>query len=181
MRGLTRVLLTGGAWDASLAALSHAQLTGSNLQMLLRFEDRNSMAHSVESRVPFLDHRVVEFALGLEDEFKLGGGVTKRVLREAMRGVLPDRVRERVDKIAFETPESEWMRGNHSAWFRSQLERAVAASNRLVPASTLIHFDAMVAGTRPVTRLPWRAISLGHWMQAFEVASPTRARWRPFA
>jgi len=176
LRGLTRILLTGGAWDAGLAALSHAQLTGSNLQMLLRFEDRNSMAHSVESRVPFLDHRVVEFALGLDDGFKLGGGVTKRVLRQAMNGVLPDRVRERVDKVAFETPESEWMRGDHSAWFRSQLERAVATSNRLVPASILIQFDAMVAGTRPVTRLPWRAISLGHWMQAFEVAAPSRAR-----
>ena len=67
-------------------ALSREQLTRSNLPMLLRFEDRNSMAHSIESRVPFLDHHVVEFALGLPDHYKLGGGVTKRVLRQAMRG-----------------------------------------------------------------------------------------------
>ena len=179
LRELLPTLLAGGSAGVGVAALSYAQLTRSNLQMLLRFEDRNSMAHSVESRVPFLDHRLVEFALGLEDAFKLGGGVTKRVLRQAMHGVLPDRVRDRVDKVAFETPESQWMRGDRSAWFRTQLERAVETSNRLVPASTLIQFDAMAAGTRPLSRLPWRAISLGHWMQAFAVVAPTRARWQP--
>ena len=69
MRGIVRVLLlSSDPQFASVSALSYAQLTYSNLQMMLRCADRSSMAHSVESRVPFLDHRVVEFALGLPDD-----------------------------------------------------------------------------------------------------------------
>ena len=131
-RGVARVLaLTSDPQFASVSALSYAQLTHSNLQMMLRCADRSSMAHSVESRVPFLDHRVVELSLGLPDEFKIGGGVTKRVLRAAMSGVLPDRIRDRVDKIGFETPESLWMAGDQRQWFRAQLQQAVEISNRL--------------------------------------------------
>ena len=61
----------------------------SNLAMLLHWEDRNSMAHSIEARVPFLDHRLVEFSIGLGDRHKIVGGDTKRVLRRAMDGILP--------------------------------------------------------------------------------------------
>jgi asparagine synthase (glutamine-hydrolysing) len=179
LRGIIRVLLLSrDPQFASVNALSFAQLTRTNLQMMLRSADRSSMAHSVESRVPFLDHRLVEFALGLPAEFKIGGGVTKRVLRAAMSGVLPDRIRDRVDKIGFETPESRWITGDRRMWFRSQLEQAVEISNRLVPASTLIRMDAMARGTRPFDREPWRAISLGQWMRAFAVAAPTRGQWR---
>jgi asparagine synthase (glutamine-hydrolysing) len=175
VRGMARALVGAGDSGAvGVAALSHAQLTRRNLQMLLRFEDRNSMAHSVESRVPFLDHRLVEFALGLPDVFKLGGGVTKRVLRTAMSGVLPDRIRDRVDKIAFETPESSWMTGEGRGWFRAELVQAIEITNRFIPASTLVRFDAMAAGSRPYDREPWRAISLGHWLRAFGAAAPAR-------
>ena len=112
-------------------------------------------------------------------KFKIGGGVTKRVLRTAMSGILPDRIRDRIDKIGFETPESLWLTGERRHWFRGQLAQAVEISGRLVPASTLIRLDAMAAGTRPFDREPWRAISLGQWMQAFAVAAPTRAQWTP--
>ena len=180
LRAVARALLQGRESEfGSVAALSHAQLTRSNLQMLLRFEDRNSMAHSIEARVPFLDHRVVEFALGLPDAFKLGGGVTKRVLRAGMSGVLPDRIRDRVDKLAFDTPESQWIRGPRSGWFRSQLAEAVDVSNGLVPASSLDRLDAMVAGAQAFDRQPWRAISFGQWMRAFAVAAPTRGQSSP--
>ena len=179
LRGIARVMLSGDPQFASVSALSHAQVTYSNLQMMLRCADRSSMAHSVESRVPFLDHRLVEFAMGLPDAFKIGGGVTKRVLRDAMSGVLPDRIRDRVDKIGFETPESLWLTGERRQWFRTQLAQAVEISERLVPASSLIRLDAMAAGTRPFDREPWRAISLGQWMQAFAVAAPTRAQLTP--
>jgi asparagine synthase (glutamine-hydrolysing) len=173
LRGTARALIGAGDSGAvGVAALSHAQLTRRNLQMLLRFEDRNSMAHSVEARVPFLDHRLVEFALGLPDAFKLGGGVTKRVLRAAMSGVLPDRIRDRVDKIAFETPESSWLTGDLRGWCRAELEQVIAMTDRFVPASTLARFDAMASGARPYDRGPWRAISLGQWMRAFGAAAP---------
>ena len=71
------------------------------LRSLLRYEDRNSMAHSIEARVPFLDHRLVEFAFSLPPEAKVRGAETKRLLREAMSGVLPERVRRRRDKLGF--------------------------------------------------------------------------------
>jgi asparagine synthase (glutamine-hydrolysing) len=179
LRGVARVLLSGDPEFASVRAHSYAQLTHKNLQMMLRSADRSSMAHSVESRVPFLDHRVVELSLSLPDEYKIGGGVTKRVLRAAMDGVLPDRIRNRVDKIAFETPEAHWMTGEERGWFRSQLQEAIERSQGFIPASTMIRFDAMAAGTRPFNREPWRAISFGQWMRAFSVGAPTRAQARP--
>jgi asparagine synthase (glutamine-hydrolysing) len=167
LKGIARSLLSRDPQFASVSALSRAQVVSTNLPMMLRCADRSAMAHSVESRVPFLDHRVVEFSLGLPDALKIGGGVTKRVLRDAMSGILPDVIRDRVDKIGFETPESVWMTGE-------ELQQAVAISDRFVPASSLIHFDAMAAGTRPFDRMPWRAISFGHWMRAFSVVAPRR-------
>lgn len=80
------------------------------LPIFLRIEDRNSMAHSVEARVPFLDHRLVSFALGLPVDWKLRGPWNKFVLREAMRGRIPESVRSRVDKMGFPTPARQWVR-----------------------------------------------------------------------
>ena len=137
------------------------------------------MAHSIESRVPFLDHRVVEFALGLPDHYKLGGGVTKRVLRAAMSAVLPERIRDRIDKLAFETPEFAWMSGDHRDWFRGRLSDAVQISDGLVAPSVLARFDAMAAGRRPFDREPWRAIAFGAWMRAFRAGAASRGQARP--
>jgi asparagine synthase (glutamine-hydrolysing) len=80
------------------------------LRTLLRYADRNSMAFGREVRLPFLAHELVEFAFSLPDELKLGNGWTKRVLREAVRGVVPEAVRSRVDKLGFEPPEDDWLR-----------------------------------------------------------------------
>jgi asparagine synthase (glutamine-hydrolysing) len=75
---------------------------------LLRYEDRNSMAHSVEARLPFLDYRLVEFAFSLPDEFKIRNAKTKAVLRDALKGYLVEEVRLRKDKMGFVTPEPLW-------------------------------------------------------------------------
>jgi len=80
------------------------------LPIYLRVEDRNSMAHSVEARVPFLDHRLVTFAHGLPENWKLRGPWNKYLLREAMRGRIPESVRTRVDKMGFPTPAARWFR-----------------------------------------------------------------------
>jgi asparagine synthase (glutamine-hydrolysing) len=71
------------------------------LPTLLRYEDRNSMAHSIEARVPFLDYRLVEFLFKLPEEWKIRGVTTKYILREAMQGILPEAIRTRKDKIGF--------------------------------------------------------------------------------
>ena len=69
------------------------------------------MAHSVEARVPFLDHRLVSFVLGLPVGWKLRGPWNKFVLREAMRGRIPESVRSRVDKMGFPSPAGKWFAG----------------------------------------------------------------------
>lgn len=79
--------------------------TESNLPELLRYEDRDSMAFSIESRVPFLEPGIVNFLLSLPAGLKIRRGVTKAVLREALSGLVPDEVRLRVDKMGFPAPE----------------------------------------------------------------------------
>ncbi len=77
------------------------QVQSISLPALLRYEDRNSMAHSIEARVPFLDSRLVEFVFTLPDELKIRGVTTKHILRESMKGILPEAVRTRKDKMGF--------------------------------------------------------------------------------
>lgn len=81
------------------------------LPLYLRVEDRNSMAHSVEARLPFLDHRLVSLALAADDRWHLSGPLNKFLLREAMRGRIPESVRARVDKLGFPTSFADWLRG----------------------------------------------------------------------
>jgi asparagine synthase (glutamine-hydrolysing) len=80
-----------------------------SLPTLLRYADRNSMAHSREVRLPFLDRRVAEFALSLPPSFLCRDGVTKRILRDAVRDLVPQSVLARRDKVAFEPPQARWL------------------------------------------------------------------------
>jgi len=82
----------------------------SSLPHLLRYEDRNSMAFSVEARVPFLDRRLVEYSFTQARDCRIHQGWTKWALRQAMSGLVPPEVIWRRDKVAFETPEGVWLR-----------------------------------------------------------------------
>ncbi|MCL4518738.1 MAG: asparagine synthase C-terminal domain-containing protein, partial [Thaumarchaeota archaeon] len=75
------------------------------LPALLRYEDKNSMRWSIETRVPFVDHLIVQYCLGLPSDQKVRNGVTKFALRQAMKGLVPDVIIDRKDKIGFATPE----------------------------------------------------------------------------
>lgn len=83
------------------------EIEKSCLPTLLHIEDRNSMAHSVEARIPFLDHELVEFCVSIPSEQKIFGSLTKIILREAMKEYLPTEIYRRTDKIGFETPIEE--------------------------------------------------------------------------
>lgn len=152
----------------AIANLSYAQLTATNLPMLLHWEDRNSMAHSVESRVPFLDYRLVEFVLGLPDEFKLSKGITKRVLRSGMKDILPERIRLRMDKMGFVTPEEVWVR-EHPEQFRTALKSALDVSQGILNLSAMHKLERIIAGEEPFSFLAWRLISFGRWIKIFKV------------
>jgi len=83
----------------------------SPLPSLLHVDDRSSMAHSVETRSPFLDYRMIEFLFSLSAEYKINEGQTKFLLRESVKGILPERVRTRKDKMGFPTPLGAWLKG----------------------------------------------------------------------
>jgi asparagine synthase (glutamine-hydrolysing) len=144
------------------------------LPFLLHYEDRNSMAHSIESRVPFLDVRFVEFLLNIPPRFKIRDGVTKRILRQAMDGIIPDRIRDRMDKLGFATPEEVWMTTESSTLFRNSLEEAVASSDGILTPETLDLFDDMVAGKTPFNEAIWRMIIFGKWMNLFSLKAENR-------
>ncbi|NQW30108.1 MAG: asparagine synthase (glutamine-hydrolyzing) [Ignavibacteria bacterium] len=105
---------SGSKLNAFLHNLVHVTL----LPTLLHTEDLNSMAHSIESRVPFLDHRLVELCFAMPNSHKVHRGETKRVLRAAMRGIVPDEVLDRKDKTGFITP-------GHSVWLRGALKHTL--------------------------------------------------------
>ena len=143
----------------------------SNLAMLLHWEDRNSMAHSIEARVPFLDHRLVEFTLALGDQHKIVGGDTKRVLRRAMSGILPPRVRSRRDKLGFATPEEVWFRGQLREAMLGGVEDTLARYPGLLNEHGVrAHVADMLDGRRPVDFSIWRIVNLGIWGRKFAVS-----------
>ena len=80
------------------------------LEHLLNWEDTNSMAHSREARVPFLDYRIMEFVMHLPEDFIIKKGMTKSILRDAVKNIIPPEIFQRRDKIGFATPEAEWLR-----------------------------------------------------------------------
>ena len=149
--------------------LSLAQLSYTSLPSLLHWEDRNSMAHSIESRVPFLDYRLVEFVLNLPEEYRLCMGTTKRVLRSGLDGVIPDRIRDRRDKMGFVTAEEDWVRIQHTDQFRSLLESAVDSTHGLLKEKVIEEFERVVSGREEYSSLLWRMICLGRWMALFKV------------
>lgn len=89
------------------ALLNHFEF---KLEHLLKWNDRNSMAFSIESRTPFLDYRLVEYTLSVNSDAIINKGYTKSILRESLKGILPEKIRVRTDKVGFATPQDEWFR-----------------------------------------------------------------------
>lgn len=120
----TEDALTNVLWD---------QLVRTSVPGLLHYEDRDSMAFSIEARVPFLDYRLVEYVFSLPTEHKIHEDMTKRILREAMRGILPEKIRTRRDKKGYPTPFGNWIREpRHEAWARELLFGSRAAARGFV-------------------------------------------------
>lgn len=113
--------LTNAQWD---------MLVRTTVPGLLHYEDADSMAFSIEARVPFLDYRLVELAFDLPAEVKIDGAVTKQVLRRAMDGILPEPVRQRSDKKGFPTPFSRWIRTEPHRGFIEELLRGSRSKAR---------------------------------------------------
>lgn len=144
---------------------------GSNLAMLLHWEDRNSMAHSIEARVPFLDHPLVEFDLALGGDHKIVGGDTKRILRRGMAHVLPEKIRERRDKLGFATPEQVWFRGPLRKPILDGIESTLSRFPDLMNAKGVRGLASdMLEGRRTLDFTLWRIVNLGIWGEKFGVS-----------
>lgn len=154
---------------ADIRKISYGQLTSNNLSMLLHWEDRDSMAHSIESRVPFLDYNMVEFVYNLPTEYKISKGTTKCVLRDGLDGILPEAIKNRQTKLGFVTPEEIWVKGN-SEFFREKLLEAIEYSQEvLLKEAVLKKFDMLINGDNSFDFWLWRVISFGTWMRVFKV------------
>lgn len=159
---------TGGTLDEQRFLLTHA----TNLPMLLHWEDRNSMAHGIEARVPFLDHRLVDFCLSLDGDALFDGATTKAVLRDAMRDRLPPEITDRRDKLGFATPEAEWLRGP----LRPAVEEGVAEAISRFPdmldaTATRAFCESRLKAGGPLDFTLWRIASAGLWGREFRIAS----------
>jgi asparagine synthase (glutamine-hydrolysing) len=137
-------------------------LTERGLPGLLRHGDRNSMRFSIESRVPFLTTDLADFALSQPEEYLVSlRGESKYLLRTAMRGIVPDEVLDRRDKIGFATPEKEWLLGMASTirpWLSEDLGLPFLDQIKMCQ-----HFDQIVSGKRPFTWQVWRWINFCRW------------------
>jgi asparagine synthase (glutamine-hydrolysing) len=143
------------------------------LPSYLRWGDRNAMAWSVENRVPFLNVRLAEFVYSLPEEFLISDdGTTKMLLRRAMKGLVPEPILNRRDKIGFATPYVTWLEE-----LRSDLARLLAKADgfSLSPliGGTVREAQPFLAGAPPAPRLArrlWGLLTLLLWMQVFRVS-----------
>jgi len=148
----------------SLRANLLRQIYSEPLPSLLRYEDRNSMAWSVESRTPFMDYRLVEFTLGLPERFIYKRGVRKTILRQAMHHVIPEAIENRKDKMGFVTPEEVWLKGEGKEWFMKGVEDAISLCPELFNAGELRQFCGdMISGKLPFDFSIWRILAFGKW------------------
>lgn len=147
-------------------ALRRSQ-THSSLQSLLRHGDRCSMWFGVESRVPFLTTGLSEYLLSLPEKFLVSqGGRTKHIFRHAMRGIVPEEILNRSDKVGFETPESAWATRNTELIMK--LIDSSPPSNLIDKAKlrSVVERDANEGNFSPAS---WRAINFLRWTAVFNL------------
>lgn len=123
------------------------------------------MTHSVEARVPFLDHRLVEFAATLPGTMKLSGGRYKAVLRDAISEMLPPAVAARTDKMGFVTPEAEWLAGPAAVLVEDTLA-GLAPDGAVDRAAVERAWSALRGGDLRGAPQLWRVVCFERWRRA---------------
>jgi asparagine synthase (glutamine-hydrolysing) len=136
--------------------------TRRGLPALLRHGDRNSMRFSIESRVPFLTTDLANLLLSMPESYLVSPeGETKHVFRAAMRGIVPDAILDRKDKIGFQTPEYEWLRmisDTVRRWLQVDLGLPFMDQGKI-----LQEYEQIMAGRRPFSWQVWRWINFSRW------------------
>lgn len=139
-----------------------------SLPSLLRYEDRNTMRFSIEGRVPFLDKEVVKSLFALSDEAIIHHGWNKRILRDATRGILPDMINRRRNKIGFTTPESEWFMRLKNRFYGIFLSEEFASRPYFNQNEVLTAFEGFIQGKNNTSSmLFWRLLNVELWLREF--------------
>ncbi|MGC4037900.1 MAG: asparagine synthase (glutamine-hydrolyzing) [Chitinophagaceae bacterium] len=133
------------------------------LEELLRYADRNSMAHGCEVRLPFLDHQLVEFIFSLPADFKIKEGWTKWILRKAMNEKLPEAITWRKNKIGFEPPQQEWMNNKTVRELVNASRQKLIDEKILKPSITGKPINA--AASYDANNFDWRYLMAGLYLE----------------
>jgi asparagine synthase (glutamine-hydrolysing) len=164
----TAVEHVNGSGGSFLRRQMELILTRRGLPELLHYEDRNSMAHSLEARVPFLDYRLVELLFSLGSGELIDRGRTKAVLRRALGDVLPPVVRDRVDKLGFVTPEAKWLRNGLGELAADVFASREFAERGFVNAAAARRsLELHRRGERAAGFELWRALCVELWAREF--------------
>jgi asparagine synthase (glutamine-hydrolysing) len=154
------------AGSSLLTRLLYADMKTYLVELLMK-QDQMSMATSIESRVPFLDHKLVEFASTVPETWKLSGFTTKRVLREAMKGVLPESILTR-PKMGFPVPFAAWTRNGWNAPLREVLLDSRTRERGIVdPAAVDRLLQDHAAGRTDGWDRLWMLLNLELWFRTF--------------
>lgn len=146
--------------------LSVLELEQTSIPYQLHSEDRNSMLFSIESRLPFLDHRLVEFCLSLPQEYKLREGYSKKILRDAVTS-LPKEIKERKDKMGFVSPDEAWVREN--AEFMLEKFKLALSKYQFITITFIEQFNQFLMGKRAYESKYFRAMSLVVFCEEFDL------------
>jgi asparagine synthase (glutamine-hydrolysing) len=140
-----------------LNGVLHFNTCTHGLEELLRYADRNSMAHGREVRLPFLSHELVEFVFSLPADFKIRKGWTKWLLREIVKNKLPGSVTWRKDKVGFEPPQQQWMAGNNMQEAIQEAKRKLV--NAGVLKSSVLDKKALPLPAHAAGNYDWKYLS----------------------
>ncbi len=139
-----------------------------SLPSLLRYEDRNSMRFSLEGRVPFLDKEVTKFLFSLTEEAIILNGWNKRIVRDAMKDVLPPIVHRRRNKVGFTTPEVEWFKTLAESFREIFESEAFASRPYFNQREVLAEFESFVHDrSKADSMLFWRVLNIELWLREF--------------
>lgn len=139
------------------------------MQSNLHSADCNGMAHSIETRFPFLDHRLVDWAVRLPNQALVHDGWMKYILRAATKDIIPDKIRWRVDKVGFAAPQDAWLRGDIKSWARDRLFDGPVTKLGCYNRQSLENdWDMHQSGKADLSWKLWRYISLNEWLSLFD-------------
>jgi asparagine synthase (glutamine-hydrolysing) len=151
-----------------LSNFLYNNMMSTSVQTLLHFEDRNSMASSLEGRVPFLDHKLAEFLFSLPPEYKIHENKGKYIHRKAMQGIVPEGVITRKDKVGYLAPgEHYWMKNEMKEFVESILKSSDFKNRDLYNHRKIEkNYKNMLSGKTGDEQILWNVMSLEIWFKS---------------